>query len=257
MSLTELNHYIRCPYYYKFRWVDNSPLFKIKAKEHWRDCLKVTAIDYFKTWVQEDKQPSSDFCQNLWQKNWYDDIDRTALDFSDCRSGNFSSLGNAGWLDLLKMHRFFTQNPPLIGGVDWPFTIEIEKDLDLIGSIDLLLYTDDTKKKLLALKLTTSSYEASKMYGANSLDMVAYKTTLSTLTKDLDIGYFILENINNPLVITHRGDEQKEILFETVKNIAASIKENRYYPDYGYKCHGCDYKPTCNKGRWNSEKEEK
>jgi len=160
------------------------------------------------------------------------------------------------------MHRFFGSNPMEFAGIDYPYSINTGKNV-LTGKIDILAYTSSDKTRMMGIKLCPTTYEATKMYGYNGLEMVAYKMAIQDLqkvTKDYlgakkeqmkaELGFFVLENVNKPFYNTRRTDEQEEILVNTVDSICSAIQSSIYYPDYGYKCHNCDFKQKCNKGRW-------
>jgi hypothetical protein len=100
------------------------------------------------------------------------------------------------------------------------------------------------------------------MYGYNSLEMVAYRIAILYILERIhgelpkreapkaDLGFFVLENVNNPFYTTHRGKDHVEVLKNTVDSVCKAIEQDIYFPDFGYKCHNCDFKPLCNKGKW-------
>lgn len=267
ISTTELMHYIRCPFYYRFRWKTETAPMRIKAMEHWKNCLYSTAINFFKDWYAYSAIPSIQSLQASWQNCWFPPTEQdVALDFSGSSRKTLQSLGTEGWLNLLHMHRYCEKNPFNLTAIDYPYSITLGKHT-LRGSIDLAAYTTDDKTRLMGIKLCPSSYEATKMYGYNSLEMTAHrkfiKDFLSRMYPDAsfkkgeikaELGFFVLENVNNPFYTTHRNDDQEQVLEETVDSVCRAIEQNVYYPDIGYKCHNCDYKPICNKGRWIENK---
>jgi hypothetical protein len=195
--------------------------------------------------------------QEAWQASWYPspELD-VALDFSSAQRKTKQTMGNDGWLNLLHMHDYFSKNPPTFAGVDWPYSVRFGEHT-LVGKIDILAYTGSDRNKMQGIKLCPSSYEATKMYGYNGLEMVAYRIAIKGLMDKMQssadkvsLGFFVMENINKPFYTTRRTDDQEEVLSSTVDSVCRAIESDMYYPDFGYKCHNCDYKPHCNKGRW-------
>lgn len=255
LTTSEVKSYLHCPYYYKFRWVDSVPLFKVRAKEYWFDALKSCALDFFKTWISFEK-PKLEELQGLWQKAWYEEP--LALEWrGTAKNETKQSLGNQGWVILTKLYRWAESRQMIMGGASFPFSIDVNDD-QLTGTIDLLLYTDASRTNFEAIKFVKSSYEATKMQGHNDIELTAWRMTLKKLTNlrggfEPLLKYYVLENIQQPLILTHRNDNQQTILEDTVKAISNSIKGSLYYPHYGNRCLQCDYKDLCNKGKWQEE----
>lgn len=257
LVMRELKDYIHCPHYYRFKWKQEVPLFKVRAKEYWFNCLRSCAIDFFKTWVSFEK-PKLEELQGMWQKCWYEEP--LALNWKGTtRAENQQTLGNMGWLILTKLYRWTESRPMIIGGASYPYAIEVGED-KVSGSIDLLLYTDQNKINFEAIKFVKSTYEATKMAGHNDIEMTAWRMTLKKLTNmrggfEPVLRYYVLDNVQNPFILTHRNDSQQSILEDTVRAVAGSIRDDRYFPHYGNRCHMCDYKDICNKGQWKEEDE--
>jgi|GEM_PF-3448823 hypothetical protein len=267
LSITELLTYIRCPFYYRFKYKLDAPTLQIKAIEHWKTCLYVTAINFFKEWYGSRSLPDIKYLQDSWQNIWYPQLDLdVALDFSGSGRKTRQSLGNDGWLNLLHLHKYFSKNPLSLTGIDYPYSIQLGQHT-LTGKIDLLTYTTTDQTRLMGIKLCPSSYEASKMYGYNSLEMVAYRKFIGDFLERMypkanfkkgeakaELGFFVLENVNNQFYTTHRNDEQEIQLEAIVNSVCKAIEQDIYFPDIGYKCHNCDYKSRCNKGKWIEKK---
>lgn len=261
LSTNELLNFIRCPFYYRFKWVVGSPILKIKAQEHWKNCLYSTALGFFKEWATSGILPSAVSLQESWQRAWFPTDHDVALDFTSSQRKTKQTLGTDGWLNLLHMHRYFSANPIPLAGVDYPYSITLGNNT-LSGKIDILTYTNPEKTRMMGIKLCTSSYEATKMYGYNGLEMVAYRMAIKEFLEKIhgsaskkdsvkaELGFYVLENVNKPFYTTRRTEEQEEVLINTVDSVCSAIANQIYFPDFGYKCHNCDFKPRCNKGKW-------
>jgi hypothetical protein len=253
--MPELKNYMHCPHYYQFKWVQQVPLFKVRAKEYWFNALRSCSIDFFKTWISFDK-PRLEDLQALWQKCWYEEP--LALNWKGTtRQETQQTLGNQGWLVLTRLYRFTESRPIILGGADWPFMVDAGEH-KLSGSIDLLLYTDESKTNFEAIKFVKSTYEATKMAGHNDVELTAWRKVLKDLTNarggfEPVLRYYVLDNVQNPVVQTHRNDGQECVLFDTIKAVAGSVGRSEYYPHYGNRCNTCDYKDLCNKGNWKEE----
>lgn len=257
LVMDELRNYMHCPYYYRFKWVQQVPLFKVKAKEYWFNALRSCTLDFFKTWISFEK-PRLEELQGLWQKAWYEEP--LALSWKGTsRTENKQSLGNMGWIVLTKLYRWTESRPLILGAVNFPYSIQISEDT-LSGSIDLLLYTDQNKYNFEAIKFVKSTYEATKMAGHNNVEMTAWRMKLKELTNQRGgmepiLQYYVLDNVQQQVIRTHRNDSQQSVLEETVGTVTSCIKNSQYYPHFGNRCHVCDYKDLCNKGQWKDEEE--
>lgn len=248
ISISEIKAYIHCPYYYRFRYPGNTPLLEVKAKEHWTNCLKSVIIDFMRASQHDEKLLGLETLQAFWQKTWYEDP--MALRYSEGQDK--ARMGNSGWITLTNFHKLITvYNMPSVA-IDKPYSIKLKSTKHrLTGTIDVLLTSGGAN--YLAIKLADSTYHATKMVGNNDIEMTAYRRALREETDESvepTLAYFILDSTTKDLVATHRSDVQNAVLDETALSIINSISEQLYYPDFGNKCHTCDYFSQCDKAQW-------
>lgn len=247
---------MHCAYYYRFRYPKNTPLLKVRAKEHWSNCLRTSISHFMKDWISKGSAPSLQSLQDTWNQYWYEEP--MAITYTKGQTRN--DLGNEGWMTLCKFYNIATENQTYIAAVDLTYKLEITKGTSLTGTIDLLLHIDrpDISKNYLAIKLVDSDYNASDMVGHNDIEMTAWRRAIRKLIASNEdqyiveprLAYFVLNTKGKSLIETKRYNEQNEILDETVMAVAKSIQTANYYPHFGNWCNNCDYQPLCNGGRW-------
>ena len=248
ISISEIRSFIHCPYYYRFKYPGNTPLLKVKAKEHWINCLKSVIIDFMRASQHDEKLLELETLQALWQKSWYEDP--MCLKYSDGQDQ--SRMGNSGWLTLHSFYKLITFYEMPIVAIDKPYSIKLKNTKHrLTGTIDVLLTNGGVD--YLAIKLVDSTYHATKMFGANDVEMTAYRRALreeSDVAIEPTLAYFVLDPSTKDIVITKRTDLQNAVLDETALSVINAIAAEAYYPDFGNKCHNCDYLSICDKAQW-------
>lgn len=254
VTATEVRSYIHCPYKYRFKYISNIPLLKIKAKEHWSNCLKFVILEFMRIWVSKGTAPSLQHLQDRWNKAWFEDP--IALDYETKTSQH--DLGISGWRTLIKFYNIVIKET-YIAAIEQGYKLEISKNLYLAGSIDILLYTNDPKlypTNYLGIKLVDSNYYSNAMVGSNDIEMTAYRRAIKNILASNSpipeprLAYYVLDSRGEGLVVTRRSPEQDEVLNETVTAIAGALKESSFFPRFGGWCNACEYQPICDRGSW-------
>lgn len=255
LGITELSDYIYCPAMWNFKWKENTPLLKVRAKDYWKDALVSTFLEYCKVWLSSGKHDLT-ILQALWKRNWV--TDRLALDWTNTKPlEDTPHLTAQGWTILTQAQKYFSSNYAIPAAVDMSYYYDINNQR-LTGSIDLLFYSNPEKTAVVAYKLTKSLYAASRMIGYNSPEITAWwaylRKTISAYSPEPPvIRYYVLETTKEHIINTTRNERQLETLNQTITSIAQGIENNIVYPDYGWKCDSCNYRKICNKSNYVKE----
>ncbi len=247
ITATQVKAFIHCPYYSRFLY-NNTPLLRIQAKDHWHNCQRASILDFCKRWVRDSKMPSLQELQDLWHRHWFDDP--MSLTYSE-RQISRDAMGVDGWYNLLRFHRFCSENYTNILSVEMPYKIPIAgSEHTMSGSIDLLL--GGGQEPVIAVNFVKGNYHADRMFGANNIEMTAWRRALRMMMptdKEPNLLYYMLQKPGG-IKQTKRYQNQEAVLDEAVQSVIKSIEANNYWPIYGNKCLACDYMKLCNKGNW-------
>lgn len=252
LSTTEMQDYLFCPQYHQHKWPSQVLLPKVRARNYWHDTLIHTFITYCSSWSQSEKTDIQ-YLQDLWKKNWMGE--RPALDWIGTKQNEHSESYLAeGWVILSQAHKYFSDKYQKPAAVGMRYNMPIGNHI-LNGHVDLLFYSDSTQRNLEAYKLARSTFHATKIYGHNNPEITAWAQYLQKITNTISvedpiIKYYILDNVDKPVVNTSRNINQQAVLEHTVNSIAYNIENKLYWPDFSWKCEKCNYKRICNKAKY-------
>ena len=234
LSYTQITTYLRCPLWYKLKYIDHIPEKKSKH------LIFGSALHESLNYVHDTKdvRRAPEIFANI-----FDDLlnEPESEQLEDKEKQEFVLLG----------HNLLTQYLPIFTKLD--IKAEEQQVIFTVDGIELLGYLDYILKDGTILDIKTSKRKWNKQDVANSLQMMlysmAYREFMNRKEKSIRIDVLIktkkpnVQSLSLPPFDQGMLDHARRIVY----GVAEAIDKHLFYPcdPSSWQCRGCPYREIC------------
>ncbi len=233
LDYSKIDTYTQCPLKYKFRYMD-----KIRAPKSARPTFGQTIHDTLQRFYQiiiDGEKPDEKTLFNLYETCWRPDGYKDPAE-----EARFRNKGEKQLKNFFKWNKSHLRPPK---SVEEYFQIILDETL-VAGKIDRIDIHESGAFEIIDYK--TGKQKSQKDADTNlqvSIYAEAVKQKYGSIPENLTFYY--LET--NEAITTQRSDQQLSNAFDTIRETASLIREEKFEPIEGNHCKFCDYPWICPK----------
>jgi len=243
ISINELISYIKCPLYYKFKFVD---CFNEERdlKSYYREYIKLS-IFYFYFSMIEDKIKPFDAMIRKWESLWFSSDMQNRFGEEDLRHNS-----NEAIMVLRDFYKHISKEEatPIAVNFSYETIFAGEKNLIVYGDIDLIKILNDRtrQKETQIIFFTTSLSEDDGFLLKNDISLTIASHAFRHDFKKKEDRLLMCNILKNSSTPTMRSSGDFKRAESIVRNICNGIDNKVFFPvPNKIHCSRCKYKLFC------------
>ena len=247
VSVSQIKCYLRCPRQYQMRYVLGAEPEFMPANLVLGSAVHEGLAAFYRSVMTTSESPEFDVCMAAFHATLVG-FRKNSLPIKD--GDKIEAQGEA----LLKVfYETIYQDPPVVVGVEVPFTVELHDPVTgeileerLVGALDLVVEQD---KNNIVVEHKTAAKKWSEDQIQNDIQLSAYKMVARTLgLGEVGLRLQVLTKTKVPKMIvenTDRTEGDEHEFIETVVGVLRAVDARVFYPIRTAMCGGCAFQRRC------------
>jgi len=243
VSISEINDYIKCPLYYKFKNIDEVPMDKT-IDDYFREYFKLALYFYYFSLIEKNRK-SFELMMKRWEELWFSDEMTAIFPIEALKEKSNEAVPLMTYFfKRYELEKMF----PIAVNFKYEAIFEGKEHLHVTGDIDLIKIVDDGTRKretqMVFFSMATRYQDQffTKCDLGISVASYAFRSNFKEKEDKILIQNVRLEE-DMPTLRTGNDFLRSE---KAVRNICKGIKEGVFYPSpNNISCSTCSFKLFC------------